>query len=75
MAPHNQPTLGRVVPAHVVVPLRLPTGLPCPIREQRSSSRYQVMAACNAFASSQGARILTSHKVLPQSTGWLCSYL
>jgi hypothetical protein len=45
MAPHKQPTLGRVVPAHMVVPLRLPPGLPCPLREQRSSSRYQVMAA------------------------------
>jgi hypothetical protein len=45
MAPHNQPTLGRVVPAHVVVPLRLSPGLSRPLREQRSSSRHQVMAA------------------------------
>jgi hypothetical protein len=45
MAPHNQHTLGRVVPAHVVVPLRLSPGLSRPLREQRSSSRHQVMAA------------------------------
>jgi hypothetical protein len=38
MAPHSQPTLGRVVPAHVVVPLRLWSAA-------RSSTRHQVMAA------------------------------
>ena len=53
MAPHNQPTFGRVVPAHVVVPLRLWSAASAP--------RATVFIApsghgrCNAFASSQRA--------------------